>query len=58
MRGFYGQLANVHEEILAYAKEHKLDPVGPVYTEYLHDEICLRDPIDYLAKVSVRIKDA
>ncbi|MCL2403358.1 MAG: MerR family transcriptional regulator [Coriobacteriia bacterium] len=58
VRGFYGQLANIHEEMLAYTKEHELKPVGPVYTEYLHDEICLRDPIDYLAKVSVRVEGA
>ena len=56
VRGFYGQLANIHEEMSAYAEEHNLKPVGPVYTEYLHDEICLRDPVDYLAKVSVRVE--
>lgn len=56
VRGFYGQLANIHEEMSAYAEEHNLTPVGPVYTEYLHDEICLRDPVDYLAKVSVRVE--
>jgi len=56
VRGFYGQLENVNTEMLAYAKEHDLKLVGPVYTEYLHDEICLRDPIDYLARISVRIE--
>lgn len=56
VRGFYGQLANINEEMLAYAQEHNLKPVGPVYTKYLHDEICLRDPVDYLARVSVRIE--
>jgi len=56
VRGFYGQLADIHKEMLDYAKKHELTPVGPVYTEYLHDEICLRDPIDYLAKVIVRVE--
>ena len=56
VRGYYGQLADIHEKMAEYAKEHKLKPVGPVYTEYLHDEICLRNPIDYLARVSVRVE--
>jgi len=56
IRGYYGQMGKIHEEMLEYCKEHKLKPVGPVYSEYLHDEICLRDPIDYLAKVSVRVE--
>ena len=55
VRGFYGQLANIHEEMAAYARENELKLVGPVYTEYLYDEVCIIEPIDYLAKVSVRI---
>ena len=58
VRGYYGQLANIDERMLEYMQEHKLKPVGPVYTEYLHDEICLADPIDYLARVSVRVEEA
>lgn len=57
VRGFYGQLANIHQELADYATQHKLKPTGPVYTEYLHDEICLRNPVDYLAKVSVRVEE-
>ena len=55
VRGFYGQLASIHKEMAEYAHKNNLKLTGPVYTEYLHDEVCLMEAIDYLAKVSVRI---
>ena len=54
-RGYYGSLGDLPERMAAYAKENALTLTGPVYTLYLHEEICTADPSQYLAKCSVAI---
>jgi len=44
------------EQLTAYAREHGLTCEGPVYVIYLLDEICIREPTEYLAQVSVRVR--
>jgi DNA-binding transcriptional MerR regulator len=55
-RGYYGVLNDVPTRIADYAKEHSLDIVGPVYVIYLHDELSVKDPDQYLSRASVLIK--
>ena len=54
-RGYYGEFGNLHERMAAYMREHSLTVTGPVFSLYLHDEICLKDPTQYLVQVSVAI---
>ena len=54
-RGFYGELGDIHERMAAYANENELTLHGPVYTMYLLDEVCVTDPNEYLAQVSVAV---
>ena len=54
-RGYYGDIGDLPERMLAYAKENSLQLTGPVYTIYLHEEICTNDPSQYLAQCSVAI---
>ena len=54
-RGFYGDFGDLNERMKAYSEEKKLKLHGPVYTIYLHDEICITDPDQYLAQVSVAV---
>jgi len=52
-RGYYGEMGDLPERMLAYAKENALSLSGPVYVLYLYDEICIKDPTQYLAQVCV-----
>ncbi len=54
-RGYYGALDGIYGAMNAYAEEHGLKLTGPVYSVYLHDEICLNDSDEYLVKVIVKI---
>jgi DNA-binding transcriptional MerR regulator len=54
-RGYYGDEVDLPQRMEAYIKEHSLKPKGPVYGIYLHDEICLKDPDNYLLQASVRV---
>jgi len=54
-RGPYGRLGDLPDRLEAYAQEHKLTPIGPVYVIYLLDEISVGDPADYLAQVSLPV---
>jgi len=54
-RGYYGELGDLPERMDAYAKENSLSITGPVYTLYLHEEICTVDPSQYLAKCCVAV---
>jgi DNA-binding transcriptional MerR regulator len=54
-RGFYGESGDVSERMLAYAKKHKIKLGGPVYQAYLHDELSVVDPDNYLMQTSIPI---
>ncbi len=52
-RGYYGRFGDLPEKIKAYTAENDLTLNGPVYTVYVHDEICIDDPSKYLVQVCV-----
>jgi len=54
-RGYYGVVGDVAERMVAYAAEHSLNIHGPVYMQYLHEEISTQDPSQYLAQVCVAL---
>lgn len=54
-RGNYGELGNLPERLATYAREHSIITSGPVYTMYLLEETCTKDPSQYLAQVSVAV---
>jgi DNA-binding transcriptional MerR regulator len=55
-RGPYGEMGDMPERMSSYAKENNITVSGPVYTMYLHDEICTKDPNQYLAQSCVAVK--
>ena len=54
-RGYYGQFGDFPQRMKAHIEEHALSVTGPVYAVYLHDELCMKDPSQYLAQVSVAV---
>ena len=54
-RGYYAELGDLPERMESYAKENSLTVSGPVYTMYLHEEICMQDPTQYLAQSCVAV---
>jgi DNA-binding transcriptional MerR regulator/effector-binding domain-containing protein len=57
-RGFYGQLSDSFaEEMLEYARIHNIKTTGPVFTLYIHDEICINNHDNFLVKVCVAVAD-
>ena len=55
-RGYYGNLGDLPQRMLAYANEHGLAFDGPVYELYLHNEISIEHTGNYLIQASVPIK--
>jgi len=55
-RGYYGDLGDLPQRMQAYAKELFLSMKGPAYEIYLHDEISVFDPDQYLIQISIPIK--
>jgi len=54
-RGNYGEVGDLPDRLIAHAKENSLILHGPVYIEYLFDELCTSDPGAYLAQCSVAV---
>jgi len=54
-RGYYGEFGDLPARMAAYAQENSLVYSGPVYCTYLLDEICYKDPGQYLVQVSVAV---
>ncbi|MDR1800817.1 MAG: MerR family transcriptional regulator [Lachnospiraceae bacterium] len=57
VRGYYGEPGDVAERVQKYIKERHLNTEGPVYMVYVLDEIAESDPDQYLAQVTVKLKD-
>jgi DNA-binding transcriptional MerR regulator len=54
-RGYYGQFGDLPDRMMNYIKENSLTTSGPVYATYLHDEVCMKDPSQYLVQVFVAV---
>ena len=57
-RGYYGEFGDLPRRMMTYAEEHNLTLHGPVRVIYLHDEICMRQQDQYLARVIVAARRA
>ena len=56
-RGFYGELGDVPQRMVAHAQAHDLRFDGPVYITYLLEEICTLDKDQYLAQAIVHLTE-
>jgi len=54
-RGFYGDIGDLPQRMMAHAKENSIALTGPLYLMYLHEEICTLDPSQYLAQCSIAL---
>ena len=54
-RGYYAELGDLPERMVAFAEENSLILTGPVYTVYLLEEFCTNDPSLYLAQSSISV---
>jgi len=54
-RGYYGEAGDLPERMQTYAEEHSIRLAGPVFTMFLHEEICTKDPSQYLGQYSVPV---
>ncbi len=57
-RGYYGQFGDLPEKMSRYIEENSLVTSGPTYALYLHDEVCVKDPSQYLVEVLVAVSKA
>jgi len=55
-RGYYGEVSDLPQRLTAYAQEHELEFVGPVYNLFILDEVSIPDPNGYLLRASVAVK--
>jgi hypothetical protein len=56
-RGYYGQANDLPERMKAYADKHNIEFDGPVYCNYLFDEVSTSDPDQYLLQVAASVKE-
>ena len=55
-RGYYGQVGDLPRRMREYAEENGFLFTGPVYETYLHDEISITEPNQYLIQAAVPIR--
>jgi DNA-binding transcriptional MerR regulator len=56
-RGYYGEMGDLPQRMAAHAKANSLIFTGPVHVIYLHDEIGVSSPENYLAQVTVPVSE-
>jgi DNA-binding transcriptional MerR regulator len=54
-RGYYGETGNLGERMYRYIRENGLKTTGPVYNIFLHDELSIEDPDNYLLHATVKV---
>lgn len=54
--GDYGMLDGLYKKLLRFIDKNRLTAVSDAYEEYILNEMALRDPDKYLARVIVRVK--
>lgn len=52
---YYGDTKKIYEEMINYAKKHKLQLVGSAYEEYVVDELFAKSSLDYRLKICIKI---
>jgi effector-binding domain-containing protein len=52
-RGDYGNFGDLPQKMATYAEEQALCLEGPVYVEYLLNEIYIKEPEKLLSRISV-----
>jgi hypothetical protein len=58
MRGYYGQTNGLPGRMAEHADRNGLTFIGPVYNTYLLDELSIKDPEQYLLRVSASVSEA
>jgi DNA-binding transcriptional MerR regulator len=54
-RGNYGEMNDLPERLKDYLETHHISKAGPVYQVYPLNEMCLKDPRDYLQRIALRL---
>lgn len=55
IRGYYGQFGDLPTRMSEFIKKNHLTVSGPVFEIYLLDEVCIKNPSEYLSCVCVEI---
>jgi len=55
-RGYYGELSEAAQRLDEFAAQQELNLQGPVYVQYLRDEISVKNTADYLAQICVALE--
>ena len=56
-RGYYGSTNDLPLRMAQYAEQNELVYNGPVYNIYLHDEMSINEPEQYLLQVSASVRE-
>ena len=55
-RGYYGETGNLANRMKAYILEHGIVPIGPMYHIFLHDELSVSNPDNYLMHATIEVE--
>jgi len=55
--GYYGEVNDLPDRMVAYAAEHGLEFSGPVYNLFITDEVSVTDPNQYLLQASAAVTE-
>lgn len=56
-RGYYGETNDLVARMVSHASKHGYEFCGPVYNLFLHDEVTVSDPNQYLMQASATVRE-
>ncbi|HBT95220.1 MAG TPA: hypothetical protein DEB24_03550 [Coriobacteriia bacterium] len=54
-RGDYGEPGDLPERLKRFIEDNGVKVIGPCYNLYPHNEVCLKDPKEYLSRIAIRV---
>ena len=56
LKGYYSKAPLIYNKILEFINNHNLEMIGLAYEDVLIDQVCVKNPDDFVLKISIQVR--
>lgn len=57
LKGYYSKAPLIYNKILEFINNHNLEMIGLAYEDVLIDQVCVKNPDDFVLKISIQVRE-
>lgn len=57
LKGYYSKAPLIYNKILEFMNNHNLEMIGLAYEDVLIDQVCVKNPDDFVLKISIQVRE-